>query len=826
MEQTKLGESTDHPKRSEVDEFKEKYRDKRDNLDEVRHIEGFPVGEDEDIHGLSDPPYYTAYPNPHIKEFIETFGKPYDEKNDAYDREPFVGDVREGKHDPVYGAHTFHTKVPHKAIMKFIKHYTNRGDCILDGFCGSGMTGVAAQVLGRNAILIDLSPIATFIACNCNYVMPWPEYETGLNKIIQQAKHELGWVYKTANNLGDEGTINYIVWSDVFKCTYCGSEIVIGCLDPNVRPGEMVQNPNCPYCGADIGKKRLERIWIESDTHKTPKQVPIWINYNISGKRYQKTPDHSDKNLIRKTEVTEIDEWVPIYRMPDGYNTKQPRVSHGFTHVQDFFTKRNLMVLAKLRKLSYQLDKRYWFIISSVVQKVSKLMALRKDYIGRITTGTLYVAPIRQEVNVFYSIDIQLRKFPKFMDSLRRTNGHVIISTQSATDLKNVPDGCIDYIFTDPPYGGNLMYSELNYIWESWLKVFTNNRCEAIINQTQNKNLMQYQLLMEYAFREYYRILKPGRWMTIVFHNSKASVWNAIHNSIAKTGFVVAQVAVLDKKSKSFKQATSSGAVGKDLVINVYKPKRVFSKNFLEKAGYGLEWEFIEQHLDRLPIDQNIERTERMLYSKMLAYYIQHGYEINMNAKEFYSMLREHCQERDDYWFMDNQVDIYEEKKRRKDLKFVQATLFISDERSAIQWLNWFLLEPKGYDEIYLEFVQVLTTTADKIPELRELLGENFVSVEGNYRRPRALEKEEIEERRNKRLLREFERYLEKAVSGRKLDSVRKEVLLTGFILCYQKKRFQDILTIAKRIPRQIIESNTEIYDLIDVAETKIGDMK
>ena len=57
-------------------------------------------------------------------------------------------DVSEGKTDPIYKAHSYHTKVPHLAIVPSILHYTEPGDVVLDGFCGSGMTGVAAQWCG------------------------------------------------------------------------------------------------------------------------------------------------------------------------------------------------------------------------------------------------------------------------------------------------------------------------------------------------------------------------------------------------------------------------------------------------------------------------------------------------------------------------------------------------------------------------------------------------------------------------------------------------------------------------------------------------------
>ena len=145
----------------------------KEDIDKVRHIEGFPIAKDEDIISLSNAPYYTACPNPFIEEFINGCGKKYDEVDDDYHIEPYTDDVAEDKHDLIYNIHGYHTKVPPKAIMKFIEHYTNKGDILFDGFSGSGMTGVAAQLCEessgmRNAIISDISSYATFIAANYN----------------------------------------------------------------------------------------------------------------------------------------------------------------------------------------------------------------------------------------------------------------------------------------------------------------------------------------------------------------------------------------------------------------------------------------------------------------------------------------------------------------------------------------------------------------------------------------------------------------------------------------------------------------------------------
>ena len=132
-----------------------------------RAIEGFPIGEDEAILALSDPPYYTACPNPFLSEIIagvagtaprtrERSGPSRRRGANGYHCEPFAADVSEGKGDPIYNAHSYHTKVPHKAIMRYILHYTAPGDIVLDGFCGTGMTGVAAQLCGDRRAVADL----------------------------------------------------------------------------------------------------------------------------------------------------------------------------------------------------------------------------------------------------------------------------------------------------------------------------------------------------------------------------------------------------------------------------------------------------------------------------------------------------------------------------------------------------------------------------------------------------------------------------------------------------------------------------------------------
>ena len=184
--------------------------------------------------------------------------------------------------------------------------------------------------------------------------------------------------------------------------------------------------------------------------------------------------------------------------------------------------------------------------------------------------GTLYVASLVAEADVIKVFRGKVNDFCKVYAMMTSFTG-AICNTASSTDLRNIPQNSIDYIFTDPPFGANLNYSELSFIWEAWLKVKTDNGTEAIINAVQGKGLVEYQQLMTKCFSEFCRILKPDRWMTVEFHNSKNSVWNAIQESLLQAGFIIADVRTLDKQQGSFKQVTTSSAVKQDLVISAYK---------------------------------------------------------------------------------------------------------------------------------------------------------------------------------------------------------------------------------------------------------------
>lgn len=806
-----------------------------DNLDSLRQMEGFPIGKDEDLQALSNPPYYTAYPNPHIADFIKKYGNPYDEATDDYHREPFVGDISEGKTDPIYSAHGYHTKVPHKAIQQFIEHYTESRDIVLDGFCGTGMTGVAAQTLGRYVILCELSPAASNIAYNYNTAVDSSILAKVFRDCLDRLNNECGDLYKiTDKSTGKHDVINSIVWSEVFSCPYCKSRIIYWDIATNHNQVLLDDLLPCPSCNAELKKSDLIRV---SDKNGRNYLKPVYLDYSVGDKRLRRKVMPDDEAQILSLESREIPYWYPTEKMlfkgSEWGDTWRAGYHAGYERVSDFYFKRSIWVLSALHSFALSqsdplISQRLLYWLTSVCFAATKLYKYRTSGGGQPAGNNLYIPSLIKEQNVLQMLQrkaddiIKAEEYKKY--SLEQG---FRITTGSTTSLPFIPESSVDYIFIDPPFGGNIMYSESNFIWESWLKVFTNTKAEAIMNQTQKKEISDYRDLMLSSFAEMYRILKPARWITVEFHNSSAAVWNVIQETLSKAGLIVAQVAILDKQQKTFKQVTSPGAVKNDLVINAYKPRTGFTQQLVSQAGRGLETDFVREHLRQLPVAANAERSKEMLYSKYLAYYVQHGYQVVYNGEQFYRALSQWgLEERDGYWFVDEtQAHEYEQRKIKSYGKkgiVPQAVLFISDERSARQWVWNFLDEPKTYDEIYTAFVKALQTSEDEIPELKIMLEESFVRTNGHWKRPDQLTQAELEQKRFERLMRQFNEYLESAQAGQKLKEVRREAILAGFTECYRKGRFNEIVLLGQKLDKRLLEESPDLFDFVDIANAKV----
>lgn len=783
---------------------------------EFRMIEGFPIGEDEDILALSDPPYYTACPNPWLADFVKHYAIPYNPK-DKYRREPFATDVNEGKNHPIYNAHSYHTKVPHRAIMRYILHYTKPGDLVFDGFAGTGMTGIAAQFCGdkeevqalgyrvlengeildetgkpfsrlgtRRIILNDLSPAASFIAYNYNTPVDIPSFEREAKRILINVQNEFGWMYEVPGNATeaqivklcdaitkcktsreireimkeaiDDGIrftkVIYNVWSAVYTCNNCGADIPF--WNPSKTTNEASKYQlRCGACGLVESSRRLSKKTITiydpilGQAVVINKYIPaLTVSARSRTGRLKHVSSLYDITLANKIEELwpQFIDGISTFRMPEGSESRRNDES-GITHTHQFYTHRNLAILNAVSLQISQIDPlsrmarflRNWFNSSlSRLHRGNRYAPEHDRHVGPMA-NTLYISPTQAEISPFYFFAEKITENTLFLPP----KGGYIIQTGEAERTGDGGESSVDYIFVDPPFGANIMYSELNFINESWLKVFTNNRTEAVVSETQRKNLSDYQALMRACFTSAYRLLKPGHWITVEFSNSKASVWNTIQTALQEVGFVISTVTALNKGRGGLHGIIGVTAVKQDLVISAYKPNGGLESRFAKKAETedGV-WDFIRTHLGNLPVvkprggllEPIMERDPRILFDRTVAFYVRHSIPVPISSPEFQSGLAEKFPERDGMYFLSDQAAEYD-KVRMKMEGIGQLTLFVEDERSAVAWLrNYLKNKPCKYQDIQPEFFEQLNQSWKKWetrPELRALLDQYFLCYSG-----------------------------------------------------------------------------------------------
>lgn len=609
------------------------------------------------LHGpfaIDLPPYYLPGANPAVTALL---ARSVPDAGPVVE-EPFTADVRAAKNDAVYRLHPYHTKVPSAGIEPFIAHYTRPGHVVLDPFCGSGMTGVAALAQGRRAVLVDLSPAAGFIASN--YCLP-----LNPDEVLDAGRRVLGAVWEARRGLygtrcrqcNSPAEIAFILWSDLYECTFCGgcSSFWRSAADDS---GKGRRRFPCPHCGRTLNRLRTRKTGARPEVFAcicpacTPSKAAL-----CEWDKFEQARLESIEEQRRRTAL-----WYPQDSIPNDFATRRTYWKH-IRRVHEFFESRELLALATLYDAIGRIEKpevrhRLLFLFTAIVPHASRMNRYKP---AGIRSGVIYVPAIRKAVNPFADFQTRLEQYCRFVQR-RRTRSHsgearagaagtvspeFAVSCQSAASLSGVPDESVDYVFTDPPFGGNLQYSELNLLWEAWLGQRTNAEQEAVINRCQRKGVAEYGELMSRAFAEIHRVLKPGRWMTLVFHNSSHEVWQVIQRGLHRAGFQIASVCTFDKRIGTYNQVVGEGACGYDVTVNCRKAVRAVAIAALPAS----ENDMLEAVRNALKgAVANEDRSARKLYSRLVAWCMERSLEVPCGFEAFRAFLAREFVCRDGLW--------------------------------------------------------------------------------------------------------------------------------------------------------------------------------
>ncbi len=346
-------------------------------------------------------------------------------------------------HTPMYLIHKYWARKPHNVVSEYIRHYSKEGEIVLDPFGGSGVTAIEAIKAGRKAISIDLNPMSAFIIENTLSQVNPREIEEQFRKIETKLKDKINRLYET-------------------KCPKCGKKVIAICLHwDKSKPIKVMFE--CDPCnlreGRNAAKFDLKKIK-ESDKLKLKWHPPNKLAY--------------DGNLFK--EGTHLPEHDSLDKL---------------------FTKRNLYALSLIfheveRIERKKLQNAFKFAFTSMVHLASIMTPVRPTrlFSSFWPVHRYWVPPVYMESNIWMLFESAVHgkqgllkgkadaaeqiKLYKRARSLREMNdgANILFETANALELtKIIPPDSVDYIFTDPPYGGAIQYFELSTLWTAWLKM-------------------------------------------------------------------------------------------------------------------------------------------------------------------------------------------------------------------------------------------------------------------------------------------------------------------------------------------------------------------
>jgi 16S rRNA G966 N2-methylase RsmD len=539
--------------------------------------------------------------------------------------------IRTPRTDPVYNCHAYLTKVPLAAIAPFIEAFTEPGQVVADFFAGSGMTGLAALTLNRNARMSDISVLGRHIFTGYVTSVPAKNLAAAAHQVVAAAKEALGSLYaaKRASD-GHRTEMIRTVWSFTYRCPGCEAELVyFHHVDGSGRPPRV-----CPSCGEPFAR----RAWPRGED--VPVQVVV---RGEDGRQAEQEVCETDLRNLRKAardpRLKEIPS-RPIEPHREMYGRSGLGRS-GMTETAKFFSPRNAIGLLELwAAINATRDdavrQALRFAFTAILPRASRRYQWGPKRPLNAQNQTYYIAPVYYEWNVF---DLFLRKVnavagahvylfdrqPLFTAS---STAKVAYDIASADRLAHLGDESVDYVFIDPPFGSNIFYSDMNLFHEAWLGELTSYQTEAVVYTTGKRSAGaqdRYEQILRESFKEGWRILKPGSHMTVVFGNSNGRIWGLVQRALRDAGFNSApvHVATLDKGQRSVKglNSGSESVVTIDLILTFRKPPSGEKPVGARTLESGDTRRLIEEAIRDLPPDA--ARSPSQVYTHVLMKAIQ-----------------------------------------------------------------------------------------------------------------------------------------------------------------------------------------------------------
>ena len=345
-----------------------------------------------------------------------------------------------------------------------------------------------------------------------------------------------------------------------------------------------------------------------------------------------KVPDEKDLLLFKKakTDLKKLEEKLPIPKqlIPEGYNTNQI-LNHGYKKFRELFNDRQLLCLGLLLKAINDIKDeniQLWFQLafSGMLEMNNMFCRYQQNAykICNIFFNHAYV-PITMPVeNCVWGTKLGTGTFNKTIQKILRgkrfnhkiydlsvkkigsgkyesiqignrdtvsvhpvkefsniDSNHPLLKCSDSRNLDFIPDETVDMVLTDPPYGANVMYSELIDFFHVWnyqssiaekigfTEPFSPKTNEIIVNSVVGKDFQYYKNGITAVFSECYKKLKNDGYLVFSFHDKNLDSWIAVLDSIFSSGFYLKKCYPVQAETRTGAHTSNKNSIGIDIML-------------------------------------------------------------------------------------------------------------------------------------------------------------------------------------------------------------------------------------------------------------------
>lgn len=426
---------------------------------------------------------------------------------------------------PRYKMHKYWGRKPANVVSRYIEFFSRPGDVVLDPFMGSGVTVIEGARLQRRAMGFDLNPFAVHLTGAMLNPPTVPDFEAAANLVVDEV----------------ERAVRHLFLTDCDACGLKATVRSIGYLNDEMQEVRY----SCPQCG-------------RSGTRPSNAK-----DVELAAVREQVPSDAPDEDILFGWEMQKLRR-------------------RGVKRWSELFTHRNFLAAAHLRRAILKVrddNCRNWLLLSltaSLAQFTRMIADFSGDAGGPSWKINCYWMPQKwQELNPIWYFQNRVAKSLQSLCDLRENGAPFVLGRVEKQDSRKMPleDESVDYIFTDPPYGGEgIQYGELSLLWCLWLSEHQDLSSEIAFNPYRQLTQEHYASGLEHVFAECFRVLKPGKWMTVTFANKDPVVWDALMNACRNAGFSLLTAAPMKRSAPSLTETNMHTAPKADLVLSFEKP--------------------------------------------------------------------------------------------------------------------------------------------------------------------------------------------------------------------------------------------------------------